>query len=54
MNIGLLVGLGGVLGGSLLLVEFRQIGSVEDAALGAVGIIMLFVGVLITFAAFRR
>lgn len=54
MNVGLFVGLGGIAGGALLLAEFRQIGSDGDVALGAAGIVMLFVGAGIAFAASRR
>ncbi len=54
MNVGSLVGLGGILGGTVLLIEFREIGSSGDMVLGAAGIIMLFVGAGIALIASSR
>lgn len=54
MNVGRLVGLGGIAGGALLLVEFRQIGTSADAAVGGVALIMLFVGAGIFIFSLQR
>ena len=54
MNTGIVVGIAGMLGGALLIVEYRLIGSNIDAAIAAAGIVMLVVGTGILLFQSRR